>query len=154
MRALTLCLMLLLAACSVPRLGRDAGPEIAVTENPGDTVTHPQARPGSAVTQPGTPPGAAADGTVPAAPQPAADGMLGETLAGLGATGGPGLWLMTGLVSAPRAGRVESPAGATLDVELRPSGAAPSAGSTLSLQAMQALRLPLGQLATLKVYAR
>ena len=154
MRALPLALALLLAACSMPQFGRDRGPEIAVTEDPGADVTHPQARPGMPTAQVGTPAGAAADGSVPAAPQPAANGLLGETLAGLGATGGPGLWLMTGLVSAPRPGRVETPAGATLDVELRPSGAAPSAGSTLSVQAMQTLRLPLGQLATLKVFAR
>lgn len=153
MRAPPLALALLLAACSLPHFGRERGPDVSVTEAPGAEVMRPQARPGAPAPQAGTPPGAAADGTVPAPPAPAANGLLGETLAGLGATGGPGLWLMTGLVAAPRPGRVETAQGTALAVELRPSGAAPSAGSTLSVQAMQALRLPLGQLATLRVYA-
>ena len=88
----------------------------------------------------------------PPPPAAAADGLLGETLAGLGATGGPGLWLQTGLVTEVRRGRVETARGGRLGVELRPSGAAPSAGSTLSVQAMQALQLPLGQLAPIRVY--
>ena len=155
MRILTLLLILSVAACG--RLGlppdRDRGPDIAVTEAPGAEVLRPQARPGGAALPAGTPPGAGADGSVPPPPPPAADGLLGETLAGLGATGGPGLWLMTGLVTEVRPGRVETVGGGRLSVELRPSGAAPSAGSTLSIQAMQQLQLPLGQLANLRVYA-
>lgn len=154
MRTLTLCLLLLsVAACGRFAPDRDRGPDIAVTEGPGAEVLRPQGRPGAGTLPAGTPPGAGADGSVPAPPPPAADGLLGETLAGLGATGGPGLWLMTGLVTEPRQGRVETAGGGRLSVELRPSGAAPSAGSTLSVQAMQRLQLPLGQLANLRVYA-
>ena len=110
--------------------------------NPGDEVLRPLVRPlaGAAPT--------------PAPPAPAPDGFLGETLAGLGAPTDRGLWLATGLVATPTPGRIETASGGALEVELRPTGAAPSAGSQFSLQAMQALGLPLSQLATLRVYAR
>ena len=136
----------LLSACglSMP-FGRDdapADPAITVTEEPGDDVLHPRAR---------TP---AEEAAAPqhGAPAPAADGFLGETLAGLGAPGERGLWVSTGLVSSARAGRVITAGGQSLGVELRPSGTAPGAGSQISLQAMQALGLPLSGLATLRVY--
>lgn len=141
--------VLSLAACSMPGLpGRDTAPvEPApnVTENPGDDVLRPLGRP---LLDPVT----GAQETPP--PEPAADGFLGETLAGLGAPAERGLWLATGLVATVQQGRIEAPSGGTLEVELRPTGAAPSAGSQISLQAMQALGLPLGQLATLRVFAR
>jgi len=144
----------LLAACSLPRLGAEPGPDVAVTVNPGGDVTRPEARPGSgAGAAEGIAPGADASGAVPPPPAPGAGGLLGETLAGLGATGGPGMWVQTGLVAETRQGRVETSGGRAQAVELRPSGAAPSAGSTISVQAMQALGLPLGQLATLRVFA-
>ena len=50
-------------------------------------------------------------------------------------------------------GRVTTAAGQSVALELRPSGAAPTAGSHLSLAAMRALGLPLGQLATIRVFA-
>ncbi|MCW1933368.1 D-galactarate dehydratase [Pararhodobacter zhoushanensis] len=117
-------------------------PDVMVTEAPGDEVLRPQMRPGAGMT----------DATVVEAPAPAADGFLGETLAGLGVAGGQGLWVQTGLVASARAGRVVATSGATAEVELRPSGAAASSGSQISLQAMQRLGLPLGTLATLRVY--
>lgn len=86
---------------------------------------------------------------VPVAPS----GALGETLAGLGAPGEAGIWLRTGLVTAPRPGRIVTATGASLSVELRPSGTAATAGSQLSLAAMRALALPLTQLASVTVYA-
>jgi len=139
-----------LAACSLPGLpGREAAPvEPApnVTENPGDNVLRPLGRP-LLDTEAGTQ-------ETPPPPEPAADGFLGETLAGLGAPAERGLWLATGLVANLQQGRIEAPSGGTLVVELRPTGAAPSAGSQISLQAMQALGLPLGQLATLRVFTR
>ena len=147
-----LLLVPLLAACSLPRFGAEDRPDIAVTENPGDETLRPQSRPGAPTALEGTAPGADTAGNVPPPPEAASDGLLGETLAGLGATGGPGNWLSTGLVSSARPGRVETASGGSLSLELRPSGAAPSAGSTISLQAMQALGLPLGQLATLRVF--
>ncbi|WP_370223362.1 D-galactarate dehydratase [Pararhodobacter marinus] len=155
---LALALAPLLAACSsLPFGGTGDRPDIRVTESPETGVMRPQGRPGAAGAETGLAPGMEAgmeaDGTTPAAPEPGADGLLGETLAGIGAAGGPGNWVETGRVTARRSGRVETQSGATLDVELRPSGAAPSAGSTISVPAMQALGLPLGQLATLRVYA-
>ena len=140
----------LLAACGLSLPGRtrpEAGPTVAVTVDPGDSVTHPLARPDASA-------GTGAPATVIASPPAAgADGFLGETLAGLGAPAERRLWLATGLVSAAGPGRVVAASGQAIAVELRPSGAAPTAGSQISLQAMQALGLPLGQLATLKVYA-
>ena len=139
-------LLATLAGCAMPNLRGtpDAPTEPApiVTENPGDEVLRPLVRPlaGAAPT--------------PAPPAPAPDGFLGETLAGLGAPTEWGLWLATGLVATPTPGRIETASGGALEVELRPTGAAPSAGSQISLQAMQALGLPLSQLATLRVYAR
>lgn len=143
---IALALIPLLAACALPRAqgaATPAEPPPGVTESPGDDVMRPRARPD----------GDTATESAPAAPAPGPGGLLGQTLAGLGVTGGPGAWLLTGLVSAPRPGRVETPGGARLAVELRPSGAAPTAGSTISLQAMQALGLPPGQLVTLRVFA-
>ncbi len=132
-----------LAGCgALDRARPDAPPAVAVTLDPGDSVTHPQARPGA------MPPAA-----IPAPPAPAENGSLGETLAGLGAPGEPGFWLRTGLVAAVAPGRVVTASDQSLAVELRPSGAAPSAGSQISLQAMQALGLPLGQLTMLRVFA-
>ncbi|MCB1345496.1 MAG: D-galactarate dehydratase [Rhodobacteraceae bacterium] len=148
----TLLLIPLLAACGLSLPGRDApapAPDVAVTLDPGDSVTHPQARPGDAQTDPQTAAPAAVQASAPAG----ADGYLGETLAGLGAPADRGLWLTTGLVTAPRPGRVVAASGRAVAVELRPSGAAATAGSQISLQAMQALGLSLGDLATLAVYA-
>lgn len=150
---LVLSVVLLLPACAMPLLR--AAPDAArieapptVTENPDAGVTRPLARP------PADAGSAGSDTAVALPPVAAADGFLGDTLAGLGSPSEAGLWLSTGLVADNVPGRVVAANGATLDVELRASGAAPSAGSQLSLQAMQALGLPLGQLAPLRVYRR
>jgi len=140
--ALPIVMILTVSACSLPMTfhGGDSPvePEIAVLESPGDDVLRPRARAGQS--------------TTPAASTPTTDGFLGETLAGLGSPAEQGLWLRTGLVSDTQTGRVVSEAGNRLTLELRPSGAAPSAGSQISLAAMQSLGLTLGQLATLRVY--
>lgn len=132
----------LLSACglSMPFARDEAAPEVTVTENPGEDVLHPRAR-----VEPGT--------VTETAAAPATDGFLGETLAGLGAPGERGMWLSTGLVSSARPGRILAASGQVLAVELRPSGTAPGAGSQISLQAMQALGLPLSGLAPLRVYS-
>ncbi len=88
---------------------------------------------------------------------PAAAGgrELGETLASLGGVSEAGMWLRTGLVREVTLGQVTLRDGsATLQVELRPSGAAPGAGSQLSLAAFRALDLPLTQLVRLRVATR
>ena len=136
----------LLSACALPFIGRDRDaadtPDITVTEQPGDDVMRPLAR------------RIAGQDTDAAAqpPEPGADGFLGETLAGLGAPGEAGMWLLTGLVAQVQTGRIINASGTSLAVELRPSGADAGAGSQISLMAMQSLGLPLGQLATLRVF--
>lgn len=145
-----LALLPLLGACSMAGLGtstpRPDGSDVVVVVNPGEDVLRPRARPD----------GTAGEGELPqtgeAPPEPQSNGYLGETLAGLGAPGETGLWLTTGLVAVTQPGRIETETGQSLDVELRASGAAPSAGSQISLQAMQALGLPFAGLSTLKVY--
>lgn len=88
-----------------------------------------------------------------AAVQPAAvtGGTLGETVASLGSPAEPGFWLRTGLVTAIIPGRVTTSEGASVAVELRPSGAATGSGSQLSLAALRALNLSLTDLHRLQV---
>ncbi len=82
----------------------------------------------------------------------AAPGVLGRTVASLGDPTQGGAWLVTGLVTQATPGRVTDLAsGARTRVELRPSGAAPGAGSRLSLAGFQALGLPLTALPDLEV---
>lgn len=151
-------LALLVCACSMPggfrREAAPVGPEVTVTEAPGAEVLRPRAR----LRSNGTAPHSAPQSTPQSAPQsaaavPVAARLLGETLAGLGAPGEAGMWLRTGLVAAPRAGHVITASGRRVSVELRPSGTDAGAGSQISLAAMQALGLPLGQLAPLRVFA-
>ena len=88
-----------------------------------------------------------------AATAPGAGGApLGETLASLGNPAEGGFWLRTGLVTDARQGRVVTQGGATVQLELRPSGNAPGAGSQLSLPAFRALDLPLTDLPRLTVF--
>lgn len=158
--------LVLLAGCASPALQLPFGarptavaavaePAPVVTEDPPADVPRPRARPERAGTASGGPSAGAAPSAA-AAPAAAGSsgGQLGQTLAGLGAPGEPGLWLRTGLVDRVRQGRIRTEAGAVLDVELRPSGGAAGAGSQISLAAMQALRLPLTQLVPLTVSAR
>ena len=154
-----------LAGCAgLPRLGPNApeGPPVAVTLNPGPEVMRPMPRPGAARRPP---PGArtveAFDTTTAAeraaaraaaqAPAPA-QALLGQTLAALGSPAEPGLWLRTGLVDAPRPGRVETLSGTARLVELRPSGRGADAGSEISLAALRALGQPLTALVELRVF--
>jgi hypothetical protein len=103
---------------------------------------------------------AALDTTTPeeraAAVAPAsADGrLLGTTLASLGDPAAPGFWMATPLVTAVTQGQVRhAPSGASVRLELRPSGGAPGSGSQLSLAAFRALELPLTALPELEVRA-
>ena len=85
---------------------------------------------------------------------PAAPGGAGDTVAGLGDPTRTGFWIETPLVSAETTGRVTNPVnGKWVRMTLLPSGGAPGSGSRLSAQAMQALGIPLTELATVRVSA-
>lgn len=83
----------------------------------------------------------------------AASGPLGTTIASLGSPAETGLWLKTPLVAQTGPGRVQAASGASVNVTLIPIDGANTAGSRMSLQAMQALGLPLTDLAEVSVFA-
>ena len=85
--------------------------------------------------------------------EPAGEERLGTTLATLGNPADPGIWIETGLVTTLTPGRVEVPGtGATINLELRPSGGSADAGSEISLPAMRLLSLPFTAIQELVVY--
>ncbi|KPQ04334.1 MAG: African swine fever virus J13L protein [Rhodobacteraceae bacterium HLUCCA09] len=90
-----------------------------------------------------------------AAPPPRASGgdeALGTTVASLGNPAEPGFWAETPLVASARQGRLTNPdTGASVQVELRPSGGEPGSGSRVSLPAFRVLGAPLTALPELTV---
>jgi len=149
---------LVLAGCA-GGLSRASGPSVSAAVA-GPDIPRPAIRPVAAQMPAGARTAAAFDLVTPeqraaALSAPAAAGrVLGETVASLGPPAEPGLWLRTGLVDAPRAGRVTDIAsGASVAVELRPSGRAPGAGSELSLSAFRAMDIALTALPRLRVLA-
>ncbi|MEP1963802.1 hypothetical protein [Tateyamaria sp.] len=114
-----------------------------------------------------------ADGTTPLRPQPRPDelatdlettveppepqvsaGTLGRTVATLGNAAEPGMWLKTPLVSTTQPGRVFLPStGKTVDVTLIPIEGPATAGSRLSLAAMQGIGASLTDLIEVDVLA-
>ncbi|WP_010141426.1 hypothetical protein [Oceanicola sp. S124] len=144
-----------LAACQSPTLfqGLRSDPPVGAAAPGGESysssgepwVLRPLARDGS---------GGGAEGeAVPtaAAATPGATGLLGRSIASLGAATEPGLWVKTPLVSAPAQGRVRAlDTGREIAVELRPAEGA--SGARLSLQAMQGLGLPLTALSEVEIY--
>ena len=97
----------------------------------------------------------AADRVAAAAPPPRSDPAaeaLGTTIASLGDPADPGFWAETPLVRAVRPGRLTDPAsGASVQVELRPTGGAPGSGTRVSLPALRVLGVPLTALPELQV---
>lgn len=152
-----------LTACGLALpLGRDApgatddDVDVRVAQA-GPGTARPEARPGEPAAGPLTalqpaaaPPSATAAGAVAA---PASSGAeLGRTIASLGAAAEPGQWLSTGLVTEVTPGILRhEPSGASVRVELRPSGRAPGSGSEMSLSAFRALGLSLTDLPELVV---
>ncbi|MBV0911406.1 D-galactarate dehydratase [Rhodobacteraceae bacterium ASV31] len=117
-------------------------------------VAAPVPAPVDPVAEPGTAETAEGADAVAAAPAPAANGLLGTTVASLGNPADSGLWMSTPLVAQVQPGRITYPAsGVTVAVELRPSGGAAGSGSQVSLQALQALKAPITGLPQLEVYA-
>ena len=89
-----------------------------------------------------------------AQPAVATSTRLGTTIASLGPPAQAGLWMSTGLVDKVQMGRVEYPAkGTSVALELRPSGAAATAGSQISLAALRLLQAPLTGLPELVVFS-
>ncbi len=79
---------------------------------------------------------------------------LGTTVATLGNAAEPGLWLKTPLVSSRQQGiLISKDNGERVQVELIPIPGEATSGSRISLQAMQALGLPLTALAQIDVRA-
>lgn len=81
-----------------------------------------------------------------------ADAKLGVTLATLGSPADPGIWLKTPLVRELAMGRVTYK-GASVNLELRPSGGAQGSGSQISLPAMRLLDAPLTGIIELTVFS-
>ena len=120
-----------LSGCAV--LERVQGPQasVAVQEAVEDTDAplRPQARPDAA--------------PVEDAPE-VSIGTLGRTVASLGNAAEPGLWMKTPLVQSERSGTVYYPeTNKSVQVTLIPIEGPATAGSRLSLEAMQALGAPL-----------
>lgn len=81
-----------------------------------------------------------------------AEAELGTTLATLGSPADPGIWLKTPLVDKLVMGRVLYK-GASVNLELRPSGGAEGSGSQISLAAMRLLDAPLTGIIELTVFS-
>lgn len=77
-------------------------------------------------------------------------GALGATVVSLGTPTEPGLWLKTPLASAKGKGQVRYK-GKSVEVQLIPIEGEASAGSRLSMQAMQGLGIPLTDLVEVQV---
>lgn len=159
--------LLALAGCSAlfERTARTPDPEPAAEARPAQAGDpRPDARPASSPAAAlgrtarmpelldQTRPEERAAATAPAAAQ---GQFLGTSLASLGNPAESGFWLRTGLVSSVTSGRIELASGTgSLALELRPSGAAPGAGSQLSLAAFRTLDRPLTEIIALRVYAQ
>jgi hypothetical protein len=148
-------LLLALSGCGLFQPGGTAG-RASVT---GPTPPQPavEAAPVSGTTALGGPAvsATALDTTTPqekaaalAAPVAAGERRLGNTVVALGPPAEQGLWLSTALVGEVTEGRIETAAGQSLTLELRPG----TGGALLSLAAFQALGLPLTGLPEVTVF--
>ena len=122
----------------------EAGPEEG-----GITPVRPQPRPEGLAINPDD----VAAVAEPSAPEVSV-GTLGRTVASLGNAAEPGVWLKTPLVTATRPGRVFFPeTGKTIDVTLIPIDGPDTAGSRMSLAAMQGVGASLTDLIEVDVLA-
>ena len=155
----------LLAACNAPSapewLHTQPAPQAAVVADtldaePVETLdsTPPPPPPENAITVEQFDTTTAEDREAALAPaEPAGEERLGTTLATLGSPADPGIWIETGLVSALAPGRAEVAAtGASVNLELRPSGGDAGSGSEISLPAMRLLEIPLTAIQELEIY--
>ncbi len=136
-----------LAGCATPSFQGGGAPEVPTTETAVVAVVPPE----NAVTVEDFDTTSAEDRTAATAPDASIDVALGVTIASLGPPTEPGIWLKTPLVDAVMQGRVDYN-GASVNLELRPSGGEAGAGSQISLAAMRLLGVPLTSLPELTVY--
>ena len=136
------------SGCAVLERGQGADPVAAEGEahngvSP-EVLVRPQARPESGP-----------EPVAETAPAPEVSiGTLGRTVASLGNAAEPGLWLKTPLVQTEQPGTVYYPAtNKSVKVTLIPIEGPVTAGSRLSLQAMQELGAPLTGLPEVDVLA-
>ncbi len=133
-----------MAGCGIlPEQGRDApaGGVVGVD----DAAVRPQSRPDDLDVVEAVP---------DEAPTPVRRGKLGTTVASLGDAAQPGLWLKTPLVRAEQPGRIRSvETGQSVAVTLIPIEGPETAGSRLSLAAMQAIGASLTGLPEVEVTA-
>ncbi|MEO0766972.1 MAG: hypothetical protein AAFY75_13225 [Pseudomonadota bacterium] len=99
------------------------------------------------------PEGAAPREVSDSGPPEVSAGTLGRTIASLGNPGEAGMWLKTPLVSTERSARVSNPAtGQSVELTLIPIEGPRTAGSRMSLAAMQAIGAPPGDLVEVDVF--
>lgn len=88
-----------------------------------------------------------------AAPPASAERRLGTTVASLGDPSQPGFWIKTPLAKSETDGRIVNPAnGKSAKVRLIPMGGPASAGSQVSLPALQLIGVSLTDLPMIEVY--
>lgn len=145
---------LAIAGCTDGMNTASTGPTLAAM--PGETTgsaTDAPPPPKNAVTVEQFDTTSAAERAEAAAPPTSGNIRLGTTVASLGDPSDPGFWAETGLVDRITPGRLEYPAaGTSVQVELRPSGGSPGAGTRVSLPALRVLNAPLTELPTLVVF--
>ncbi len=141
------------AACDQIGMGRQVAPPpkptVAAAPAPGSiTLGRPAGR--TAAQLDTTTP---ADKAAAAAPV-AASRKLGTTVASLGDATQAGFWIKTPLAKAAGKGRIVNPAnGRSANVDLIPLGGPASAGSQVSLPALQMLGISLTDLPEIEVWA-
>ena len=141
-----------LAGCTTPSLNGGLGPDVASTNAaPVETQIDAVVPPANAVTVDQFDTTSAADRAAAIAPVAAGDAAIGVTIAALGPPTEPGIWLKTPLVAVVTQGRVVYN-GASVNLELRPSGGVAGSGSQISLAAMRLIAAPLTSLPELTVY--
>jgi len=146
-RPALLAMVLALPGCAAVNdmMGRDtaAAPAPASAAVPAG----PQPETPEEVTEVAQAPAAAAEVTTDIGPA-----RLGTTVVSLGNPAESGMWLKTPLVKAQAKGRVVADGGKSVEVDLIPIDGAATAGSRMSLQAMQGLGLNVTSLPTVQVF--
>lgn len=149
--------VLALGACAQVMTGTPSATPAAAprpTAAPAPTQTAPRPRPVARATPAQMNTTSAAQRAEAAARPASAETRLGSTIASLGDPTQPGFWAKTPLVSATTQGRLVNPAnGKSAKVELIPLPGPKTAGSQVSLPALQLLGVALTDLPRLDVFS-